>query len=387
MRNHWRAEQHLLALDARLVPEVDLSGSPEAVDQRVTAATLAPKRAAGLAQLTRDQRDVLLLHAWAELSHEEIAAVLDIAPGTVRSRLFRAGRPCASNSVTSISTSGRSTGRQPARRERGWTMPDELDALRHFRDETPGPPGTGARAAIAAAKGEEEPARRWPGWAPGRRSHRRGSGRRGVLVIAAGRAVAAAVAGLLAVLLPNSPVTRGTGAQVETTAFVTRVERALSMSGQRNVVGCARTVYPPGTSVEPVSPGVLRVSAGRGASSPWAVGYLVRWSYQGTGKVSAFTAAGHRVFDFGAAPSGGMLTSTAVLYRSGTWWRGTIGPVSPGRGPVPAQCGPGIQIGSGGWPAFLRHALSCDEYVKGGQHRIGGSTTSSSPVGAARCSG
>jgi len=38
----------------------------------------------------RDQREVLLLHAWAELSHEEIAAVLEIAPGTVRSRLSRA---------------------------------------------------------------------------------------------------------------------------------------------------------------------------------------------------------------------------------------------------------------------------------------------------------
>lgn len=90
VRNHWRAEQHLLALDARLVPEVDLSGSYEAVDQRVTAAMLAPKLAAALAQLTRDQRDVLLLHAWAELSHEEIAAALGVAPGTVRSRLSRA---------------------------------------------------------------------------------------------------------------------------------------------------------------------------------------------------------------------------------------------------------------------------------------------------------
>jgi len=90
VRNYWRAEQHLLALDARLMPEVDLSGSPEAVDQRVTAAMLAPKLAAGLARLNRDQREVLLLHAWAELSHEEIAAVLETAPGTVRSRLFRA---------------------------------------------------------------------------------------------------------------------------------------------------------------------------------------------------------------------------------------------------------------------------------------------------------
>jgi RNA polymerase sigma factor (sigma-70 family) len=90
VRNHWRAEQHLLALDARLVPEVDLSSSPAAVDERITAAMLAPRLAAGLAQLTRDQRDVLLLCAWAEFSHEEIAAVLGIAPGTVRSRLSRA---------------------------------------------------------------------------------------------------------------------------------------------------------------------------------------------------------------------------------------------------------------------------------------------------------
>ena len=90
VRNHWRAEQHLLALDARLVPEVDLSGSPAAADERITAAMLAPRLAAGLAQITRDQRDVLLLSAWAELSHEEIAAVLGIAPGTVRSRLSRA---------------------------------------------------------------------------------------------------------------------------------------------------------------------------------------------------------------------------------------------------------------------------------------------------------
>src|SRR6266487_263312 len=57
VRNHWRA------------------------DQRVITALLAPRLAAALGLLTQDQRDVLLLHAWAELSHEEIAAVLKIAPG------------------------------------------------------------------------------------------------------------------------------------------------------------------------------------------------------------------------------------------------------------------------------------------------------------------
>jgi hypothetical protein len=256
-------------------------------------------------------------------------------------------------------------------------MPDELDALRHFRDEIPGPSTDAwnrARAAIAAARAEEEPARRQRRRVPGLGPSRRGPGRRRVLVIAAGCAVAAAVAGLLAVLLPGSPATQGTGAQIETTAFVTRVEHALSVSGQRNLVGYARTVYPPYTSVEPMGPGVLRVMTGRDVSSPWTVAYTVRWSYQDTGKVSGFTSAGHRVFDLGMAPAGGMLTSTAVFYRSRTWWRGTIGPVAAEHGPAPAlaPCGPGIQIGPGGWPAFLSHALRCGEYAKGGQRRIGG---------------
>jgi RNA polymerase sigma factor (sigma-70 family) len=90
VRSHWRAEQHALHLDARLEPEIDLSDDSEAADQRVIAALLAPRLAAALKQLSRDQREALLLHAWAGLSHEEIAAALEIAPGTVGSRLSRA---------------------------------------------------------------------------------------------------------------------------------------------------------------------------------------------------------------------------------------------------------------------------------------------------------
>jgi RNA polymerase sigma factor (sigma-70 family) len=90
VRNHWRAEQHLLQLDARLMPEMDLPDSADAVERRVTAALLAPRLAAALETLTRDQRDVLLLYVWADLSQEEIAAALGVAPGTVRSRLSRA---------------------------------------------------------------------------------------------------------------------------------------------------------------------------------------------------------------------------------------------------------------------------------------------------------
>lgn len=49
-----------------------------------------PSLAALLAELDPDQRDVLLLYAWGELSYEEIAGCLGIAIGTVRSRLARA---------------------------------------------------------------------------------------------------------------------------------------------------------------------------------------------------------------------------------------------------------------------------------------------------------
>jgi RNA polymerase sigma factor (sigma-70 family) len=40
--------------------------------------------------LDREQRDVLLLYAWEDLSYEEIAQALEIPVGTVRSRLARA---------------------------------------------------------------------------------------------------------------------------------------------------------------------------------------------------------------------------------------------------------------------------------------------------------
>jgi RNA polymerase sigma factor (sigma-70 family) len=94
VRTHWRAEQQLLDLDARLAqssqePPVSVHFS-DAADLRMTAAALAPRIAGALAALNGDQREVLLLHAWAELSHEEIAAALQIAPGTARSRLSRA---------------------------------------------------------------------------------------------------------------------------------------------------------------------------------------------------------------------------------------------------------------------------------------------------------
>jgi RNA polymerase sigma-70 factor (ECF subfamily) len=90
LRNHWRSEQHLLELDSRLRAETEIRENPSISDERLSASLVAPRIAAALATLTGEQREVLLLDAWAQLSHEEIAAALDLSRGTVRSRLSRA---------------------------------------------------------------------------------------------------------------------------------------------------------------------------------------------------------------------------------------------------------------------------------------------------------
>lgn len=87
LRAHWREEQHLLALEARTVAE---PVPPADGDERAIARWLAPRLAQALGVLSQDQRDVLLLHAWAELSGEEIASALGVPAGTIRSRLSRA---------------------------------------------------------------------------------------------------------------------------------------------------------------------------------------------------------------------------------------------------------------------------------------------------------
>lgn len=252
-------------------------------------------------------------------------------------------------------------------------MTDEIEVLRLFRDEMPGPSTdawTRARSAIAAARAEEEQA----GWRHGRGPGRQGPGLRKLFPMAAGIAVAAAVAGLLAVLLPNSPATSGHGKaasaqQIRTTAYViTRVERALSLSGRGNMLGYARTVYPPGTIAEPEAGG-MQVRPEPGASSPWSVGSTVRWSYQGRMSLSAFSTTGRRVFASRTTVAHGKAATVVVIYRDATWWRAAG---QAGRGPAPSACGPDVSIGPGGWSAFIRGELSCGEYATDGRQRIDG---------------
>lgn len=78
--------------EARQLRALAAAGSV-AVGSHVEAGSWMPERlVAGLEQLDDHDREALLLYAWAELTYAEIAEVLGIPVGTVRSRLNRARR-------------------------------------------------------------------------------------------------------------------------------------------------------------------------------------------------------------------------------------------------------------------------------------------------------
>ncbi|MFB4269398.1 RNA polymerase sigma factor [Nonomuraea sp. GTA35] len=88
--DHHRAEARRYRALARSVDAGEVASHDERVVQRVSAAVMQPRLAAGLARLSAGDRDVLLLVACAQLSYEEVAAALGIPQGTVGSRLNRA---------------------------------------------------------------------------------------------------------------------------------------------------------------------------------------------------------------------------------------------------------------------------------------------------------
>jgi RNA polymerase sigma factor (sigma-70 family) len=81
MRHHWRKEQRMLRAYARTGVDPVFAEDVVAEGSRELAALLAGLRA--------DEREILLLNAWAELTDREIADALGLAIGTVKSRLSR----------------------------------------------------------------------------------------------------------------------------------------------------------------------------------------------------------------------------------------------------------------------------------------------------------
>jgi RNA polymerase sigma factor (sigma-70 family) len=78
VRRHYRDEERRLQAFARVeMPHEE-------------ATPHEPLVAEALSVLSREERDVLLLFAWVDLSYEQIAEALALPVGTVRSRLNRA---------------------------------------------------------------------------------------------------------------------------------------------------------------------------------------------------------------------------------------------------------------------------------------------------------
>jgi RNA polymerase sigma-70 factor (ECF subfamily) len=89
LRHHHRSEARRLRAYARL----DRPAADDArgeVERRLDAERAGPAIAAAVGRLSADERNVLLLFAWADLRYDEIAVALRIPIGTVRSRLNRA---------------------------------------------------------------------------------------------------------------------------------------------------------------------------------------------------------------------------------------------------------------------------------------------------------
>ena len=92
LAHHRRSEgRHLRALAAVRHPD-PTERFVDSTDERIEAASARARLVAGLEQLDDYDREALLLYVWGELKYEEVAAVLGIPVGTVRSRLNRARR-------------------------------------------------------------------------------------------------------------------------------------------------------------------------------------------------------------------------------------------------------------------------------------------------------
>jgi RNA polymerase sigma factor (sigma-70 family) len=90
VRMNHRAEERRLRAYARAASGLSTYEPPIAVEDRLDAEALGPALALALAELSPALREVLVLHAWAELSHEEIAEALGCSSAAVRTRLSRA---------------------------------------------------------------------------------------------------------------------------------------------------------------------------------------------------------------------------------------------------------------------------------------------------------
>lgn len=90
LKERRQQARHLRALGRLGTRDDPTPAGMDAIDARLDAEVIWPRLAQALAELPLGERDVILLVAWEELSYQEVAEVLDVPIGTVRSRLHRA---------------------------------------------------------------------------------------------------------------------------------------------------------------------------------------------------------------------------------------------------------------------------------------------------------
>jgi RNA polymerase sigma factor (sigma-70 family) len=86
---HRRVEARRLRLLLSALPDGPAEDHSDRAVERVTAQRLGPRLAAAVAALPRQDRELLLLVAWAELSYAEAAAALSTTISAVKARLHR----------------------------------------------------------------------------------------------------------------------------------------------------------------------------------------------------------------------------------------------------------------------------------------------------------
>jgi RNA polymerase sigma-70 factor (ECF subfamily) len=110
LRRHFRQELRGLVATAKAAAAVSINGSDpgDEVSDQVDARARIGRLASGIAALNQDDRDVLLLTAWAGLDSIEVAQALGIPVGTVRSRLHRVRRQLRAHEASTTAPTSRS---------------------------------------------------------------------------------------------------------------------------------------------------------------------------------------------------------------------------------------------------------------------------------------
>lgn len=98
IRRHWRTEERRLRIQAQASRIDSTRGDPLLrVDERLDASKHYQRVVDAVAKLDPEDRDLLVLIAWEQMTSREAAAVLGIPAGTVRSRLTRIRTHLAEN--------------------------------------------------------------------------------------------------------------------------------------------------------------------------------------------------------------------------------------------------------------------------------------------------